>query len=372
MTTRLDTAFDFDALLTGEELDWARKAREFATEPHPAGDRAGLRRQALSPGVRRRARRSSAFSACTSATRDARVPARSAMGSSVSNSRRRTADGAPSSPCRVRSRWARSPSSARRSRNTNGCRAMAARRADRVLRAHRADRWQRPGGHAHHRAERDGADWVIDGKKRWIGLASIADVAVVWAKTEDGVRGFLVPTEHPGVHGDADRHQTLDARIDPVRHRPRRRAGARFRACCRAPAGCPGRSAASTTRGTGSSGERWARRAPASRRHSIARRSREVFGRPIGANQLIQAKLANMLVEYEKGVLLALHLGRLKERDALTPTQISVGKLNSVREAIAIASEARAILGGDGITERVSGDAPPGQPRVCAHLRGHG
>ena len=78
--------------------------------------------------------------------------------------------------------------------------------------------------------------------------------------------------------------------------------------------------------------------------------TREVFGKPIGATQLIQAKLADMLVEYEKGVLLALHLGRLKERGALTPAQISVGKLNSVREAILIAREARTILGGDGIT----------------------
>jgi glutaryl-CoA dehydrogenase len=78
--------------------------------------------------------------------------------------------------------------------------------------------------------------------------------------------------------------------------------------------------------------------------------SREVFGKPIGAMQLTQAKLADMLVEYEKGVLLALHLGRLKERGALTPAQISVGKLNSVREALKIAGEARAILGGDGIT----------------------
>lgn len=78
--------------------------------------------------------------------------------------------------------------------------------------------------------------------------------------------------------------------------------------------------------------------------------SREVFGKPIGANQLIQLKLANMFVEYEKGVLLSLHLGRLKERGALTTTQISVGKSNSVREAIAIASEARTVLGDDGIT----------------------
>jgi glutaryl-CoA dehydrogenase len=77
---------------------------------------------------------------------------------------------------------------------------------------------------------------------------------------------------------------------------------------------------------------------------------REVFGKPIGANQLIQAKLADMFLEVEKGILLALHLGRLKERGALTPAQISVGKLNSVREALAIAHEARAILAGDGIT----------------------
>ena len=79
--------------------------------------------------------------------------------------------------------------------------------------------------------------------------------------------------------------------------------------------------------------------------------SREVFGRPIGANQLTQAKLADMFVEVEKGILLALHLGRLKERGALTPAQISVGKLNSVREALEIAHQARSILAGDGITD---------------------
>ena len=75
-----------------------------------------------------------------------------------------------------------------------------------------------------------------------------------------------------------------------------------------------------------------------------------MFGKPIGANQLIQAKLADMFLEVEKGILLALHLGRLKEHGTLTPAQISVGKLNSVREALKIAHEARAILAGDGIT----------------------
>ena len=77
---------------------------------------------------------------------------------------------------------------------------------------------------------------------------------------------------------------------------------------------------------------------------------RQVFGKPIGANQLTQAKLADMMLELEKGILLALHLGRLKERGALTPAQVSVGKLNSVREALEIAHQARTILGGDGIT----------------------
>jgi glutaryl-CoA dehydrogenase len=80
-------------------------------------------------------------------------------------------------------------------------------------------------------------------------------------------------------------------------------------------------------------------------------RTREVFGAPIGARQLIQAQLADMLLEYEKGVLLALHLGRLRDAGALTPAQLSVGKLNNVREAIRIAGAARSILAGDGITD---------------------
>ena len=79
--------------------------------------------------------------------------------------------------------------------------------------------------------------------------------------------------------------------------------------------------------------------------------TREVFGAPIGSKQLVQQKLADMLVEYEKGMLLALHLGRLEERGAITPAQLSVGKLNNVREALKIAHTARTILGGDGVTD---------------------
>ncbi len=198
-------------------------------------------------------------------------------------------------------------------------------------------------------ARRDGGDWIIDGMKRWIGLASIADVAVVWAKTEEGVRGFLVPTGAQGFTATAiDTKLSMRASIqcDIVLDSVRVPDSAML-------PGARGLSGPFSCLGDARYGIVWgamgAARAclEAALERSV---SREVFGRPIGANQLIQLKLANMFVEYEKGILLSLHLGRLKERGALTPTQISVGKLNSVREAIAIASEARTVLGGDGIT----------------------
>ena len=82
-------------------------------------------------------------------------------------------------------------------------------------------------------ARRDGSDWVLTGAKRWIGLASIADVAVIWAQTDDGIRGFVVPTEHHGLHRHPDRAEAVDAGVDPVRHHPGRRAAARPTRCCR-------------------------------------------------------------------------------------------------------------------------------------------
>jgi glutaryl-CoA dehydrogenase len=195
----------------------------------------------------------------------------------------------------------------------------------------------------------DGADWVIDGGKRWIGLASIAHVAVVWAQTEDGVRGFLVSTDTPGftatpIAGKLSMRASIqcDISLDAVRVP----AGAML-------PGARGLSGPFACLNEARYGIVWgAMGAARSCLETAIERatSREVFGRPIGANQLIQAKLADMAVEYEKGMLLALHLGRLKDRGLLTPVQISVGKLNSVREALAIASEARAILGGDGVT----------------------
>ena len=198
-------------------------------------------------------------------------------------------------------------------------------------------------------ARRNGSDWILDGRKRWIGLASIADVAVVWAQTAEGVRGFLVPTNTPGF------------RATPIVNKLSMRAsiqcdveidGLRLPESALLP-GARGLSGPFTCLDEARYGIVWgAMGAARACLDSAVQRSvsREVFGKPIGATQLIQQKLANMLLEYEKGLLLALHLGRLKERGALTATQISIGKLNSVREAIEIAREARTILGGDGVT----------------------
>ncbi|UXW84779.1 acyl-CoA dehydrogenase family protein [Microbacterium azadirachtae] len=207
-------------------------------------------------------------------------------------------------------------------------------------------------------ARRDGDDWVLDGDKRWIGLASIADVAVVWARVDDpaygegarAVRGFLVPTSTPGFAAT------------PIASKLSMRASVQCDVsleAVRLPAdailpGARGLSGPFGCLNEARYGIVWgAMGAARSCLEAAIERStsREVFGRPIGAAQLTQAKLADMFVELEKGILLALHLGRLKERGALTPAQISVGKLNSVREALAIAHQARTILGGDGITD---------------------
>lgn len=207
-------------------------------------------------------------------------------------------------------------------------------------------------------ARRDGDGWVIDGAKRWIGLASEADVAVVWARVDDpaygegarAVRGFLVPTATIGftatpIGGKLSMRASVqcDVALD----------GVRVPEDAMLP-GAAGLSGPFSCLNEARYGIVWGAMGAARACLQVAverARTREVFGRPIGAAQLTQAKLADMFVEFEKGVLLALHLGRLKERGALTPAQISVGKLNSVREALTIAHQARTILGGDGITD---------------------
>ncbi|MDQ0755409.1 acyl-CoA dehydrogenase family protein [Arthrobacter sp. B3I4] len=202
-------------------------------------------------------------------------------------------------------------------------------------------------------ARRDGtgedAGWILDGAKRWIGLASVADVLVVWAMTDDGVRGFLVPAGTPGVTA-APITQKLsmrasiqcDVAFDGVRLGPEALLPAARG--LRGPFSCLNEARY---------GIAWGAMGAARDSYEAALRysqERLQFGKPLAGYQLTQEKLVNMLVEIQKGTLLALQLGRLKDAGKLRPEQISLGKLNNVREAIAIAREARTILGGNGIT----------------------
>jgi len=199
-------------------------------------------------------------------------------------------------------------------------------------------------------ARREGDEWVLNGKKRWIGLATIAQVGVIWAKDEEGiVRGFVVPTDTPGFKATAIENKlsmraSLQTEIELT--------DVRLPADAILP-GSKGLSSPFKCLNEARYGIVWGVMGAArSCLEAAVSRSqeREVFGSPIGGKQIIQAKLADMFVEYEKGLLLALHLGRLKDAGNLSYGQISVGKLNNVREAIKIAGTARAILGGDGIT----------------------
>lgn len=199
-------------------------------------------------------------------------------------------------------------------------------------------------------ARRDGDQWVLNGKKRWIGLATIAQVGVIWAKDEEGVvRGFVVPTETEGFKATAIENKlsmraSLQTEIELT--------DVRLPADAILP-GAKGLSAPFKCLNEARYGIAWGVMGAArSCLEAAVERSqtREVFGAPIGSKQIIQAQLADMFVEYEKGMLLALHLGRLKDAGQLTYGQISVGKLNNVREAIKIAGNCRSILGGDGIT----------------------
>ncbi|HEY8590247.1 MAG TPA: acyl-CoA dehydrogenase family protein [Naasia sp.] len=198
-------------------------------------------------------------------------------------------------------------------------------------------------------AVRDGDDWLITGTKRWIGLASIAGVAVVWAQTEDGVRGFLVPTGSEGfratpIAGKLAMRASIQCDIELDAVRVPESARLPEATGLRAPFSCLNEARYGIVWGAMGAARSCLEVALG---HSL---QRNVFGGPVARFQLTQAKLADMLLEYEKGVLLALHLGRAKDAGTLTPPQISVGKLNNVREAIGIASAARSILGGDGVT----------------------
>ena len=209
------------------------------------------------------------------------------------------------------------------------------------------------------RAKRDGEEWVLNGTKMWITNGSVADVAIVWARTDEagadeteagrGIRGFIVPTDTPGFSAPKiGKKLSLRASItsELVLENVRLPAEAILPEAIglRGPLSCLNEARFGIVFG-----------ALGAARDCLEcaidyGATRDVFDRPLAAFQLTQAKLADMALELQKGFLLALHLGRLKDEHQLKPAQISLGKLNNVREALQIARQCRTILGANGIT----------------------
>jgi glutaryl-CoA dehydrogenase len=198
-------------------------------------------------------------------------------------------------------------------------------------------------------ARRDGSDWILNGSKMWITNGSEADVAIVWARAEEGIRGFVVPGDTAGFTARKMTHKlslrasnTSELHLDDVRLPaeallPEARGLSGPLACL---------SEARFGIVFGSVGA--ARDCLEATIEYVG--SREVFDKPLAAYQITQTKLADMAVELGKAQLLALHLGRLKDAGRIRPEQVSFGKLNNVRESLAIARECRTLLGANGIT----------------------
>ena len=198
-------------------------------------------------------------------------------------------------------------------------------------------------------AKRDGGDWVLNGTKMWITNGAVADVAVVWAQTDDGIRGFVVPTDTPGFSAPVIKSKlslrasvTSELVLENVRL-PEASVLPEVTGL-KGPLSCLSEARFGIVFGVVGAARDCLETAID---YAVGR---EQFDKPIAGFQLTQKKLADMAVELDKAFLLALHLGRLKDADAITPEMVSVGKLNNVREAIEIARTARTILGGNGIT----------------------
>jgi glutaryl-CoA dehydrogenase len=183
----------------------------------------------------------------------------------------------------------------------------------------------------------------------WITNGGIADLAVVWAQTEDGIRGFIVPKGTRGFRTQ-NIHRKLSLRASVTSEL--------IFEDCRLPAdavlpGVQGLRGPLSCLSEARFGIIWGVMGAARSCYESAleyAKSRVQFGKPIGGYQLTQRKLVDMLLEINKGTLLALHLGRMKDEGRITPQHVSFGKLNNVREALEVAREARTILGANGIT----------------------
>ncbi|MGL3807785.1 acyl-CoA dehydrogenase family protein [Paeniglutamicibacter sp. R2-26] len=198
-------------------------------------------------------------------------------------------------------------------------------------------------------ARRDGDDWVINGTKRWIGLANVAQVAVIWAQTDEGIRGFVVPTETAGykatpIEPKLSMRASIQCEIELTDVRLPATAVLPNVVGLKGPFSCLNEARYGIIWGSmGAARDAF--------EDALAySKTRLQFDKPLAGYQMTQQKLVDMALEINKGYLLALHIGRQKDAGTLDLHQISVGKLNNCREAIKIAREARTILGGNGIT----------------------
>src|SRR3989440_1095753 len=198
-------------------------------------------------------------------------------------------------------------------------------------------------------ARREGDSYILNGTKMWITNGGIADLAVVWAKTDEGIRGFLVERGTPGfTTSDVHHKLSLRASITSELHFEE----------CRIPAGnvlpeVRGLRGPLSCLNEARYGIAWGATGAARACYEVALNYAKTpvqFDRPIGSFQLVQQKLAIMATELVKAQLLALQLGRLKDEGLLHPVQISVAKRNNVREALKTAREARSVLAANGIT----------------------
>ncbi|KZB85690.1 acyl-CoA dehydrogenase family protein [Amycolatopsis regifaucium] len=199
------------------------------------------------------------------------------------------------------------------------------------------------------RAVRDGSDWVLSGTKMWITNGTVADVAVVWAQTDEGVRGFVVPTDTPGFTANEVKHKlslraslTAELVLDGVRL-PESAAFPEVRGL-RGPLSCLNEARYGILFGVVGA----ARSCYESALEYTL--SREQFGKPLAGFQLTQRKLADLVVEVNRAGLVALRIGRLKDAGTVHHNHVSFGKLANVRSALEVARTARAMLGANGIS----------------------
>jgi glutaryl-CoA dehydrogenase len=199
------------------------------------------------------------------------------------------------------------------------------------------------------RAKRDGTDWILHGSKMWITNGSAAEIAVVWARTDEGVRGFLVPKGTKGFTTQ-DIHKKMSLRasitsellLDDVRLPES--AMLPETTSLRGPLSCLNEARYGIVWGAAGAARACLESALA---YSL---ERQAFGRPIAATQIQQQKLAMMALEVNRATLLALHLGRMKDDGVLRPEHVSMGKLGNVNAALEVARTARQVLGANGIT----------------------